>query len=118
MALITEREGRHPGASAPNRRMKTMFRTTLLAAAAALTLSTGAALAQSAQPADAGSFIYNQDGVAIGSLRAIEGNQAIVHLGFVNTPGNHIATVPASELASQGGQLVLNGAGANQMATR
>jgi len=98
--------------------MKTMFRTTLLAAAAALTLSTGAAFAQSAQPADAGSFIYNQDGVAIGSLRAIEGNQAIVHLGFVNTPGNHIATVPASELASQGGQLVLNGAGANQMATR
>ncbi len=95
-----------------------MFRQTLLAAAAALTLSAGAAFAQSAQSGDVGSFIYNQDGVAIGSLRTIEGNQAIVHLGFVNTPGNHLATVPASELASQGGQLVLNGAGANHMATR
>jgi len=92
-----------------------MFRKTLFAAAAALTLTTGAAFAQSAET---GTFIYNQNGVAIGSLRAIEGNQAIVHLGFFNTPGNHIASVPASELANQGGQLVLNGAGANQMATR
>jgi hypothetical protein len=98
--------------------MKLMFRNTLLAAAAALTLSTGAAFAQSAQPADIGSFIYNQDGVAIGSLDAIQGNQATVHLGFFNTPGNHLVTVPASELASQGGQLVLNGSGASQVATR
>jgi hypothetical protein len=85
-----------------------MIRTTILAAAAALALTSGAAMAQTATQADIGSFVRDGSGQAIGSLDAIQGNQAIVHLGFFNTPGNRLVTVPLSQLADNGGRLVLN----------
>jgi hypothetical protein len=68
----------------------------------------GAAMAQTITQDDVGSFVRDQSGTAIGSLDAIQGNQAVVHLGFFNTPGNHLVTVPLSELADNGGSLVLN----------
>jgi hypothetical protein len=85
-----------------------MIRNTLFAAAAALTLMSGAAMAQTITQADVGSFVRDSSGQAIGSLQAIQNGQATVHLGFVNTPGNHLVTVPLSQLADNGGRLVLN----------
>ncbi len=95
-----------------------MIRRTLLAAAAILTLGTGAALAQTITPSDVGSFVRDANGTPIGSLKAIEGNHAVVWIGFVNTPGNHLTTVPVSDLAACGGELVLNGVTADQLAAR
>ena len=95
-----------------------MIRRTLLAAAAVLTLCTGAAFAQNITAADVGSFVRDQDGTPIGSLKAIQGNQAVVWVGFFNTPGNHLTTVPLNDLSANGGQLVLNGISANQLAAR
>jgi hypothetical protein len=85
-----------------------MIRNTIFAAAAALTLMSGAAMAQTATQADVGSFVRDSSGQAIGSLDAIQNGQATVHLGFFNTPGNHVVTVPLSQLADNGGRLVLN----------
>jgi len=85
-----------------------MIRNTIFAAAAALTLMSGAAMAQTITQADVGSFVRDSSGMAIGSLDAIQNGQAIVHLGFFNTPGNRLVTVPASQLADNGGRLVLN----------
>jgi hypothetical protein len=85
-----------------------MIRNTLLAAAAVLALSTGAAMAQTITQADVGSFVRDPSGMAIGSLDAIHGDQATVHLGFFNTEGNHLVTIPLSQLADNGGRLVLN----------
>jgi hypothetical protein len=85
-----------------------MIRNTIFAAAAALTLMSGAAMAQTIAQADVGSFVRDGSGQAIGSLDAIQNGQAIVHLGFFNTPGNHLVTVPLSQLADNGGRLVLN----------
>ena len=98
-----------------------MIRNTIFAAAAALALTAGAAVAQaqSIQPvtqADVGHFVRDQNGTVIGSLKAIEGNQAVVWYGFFNTPGNHLETVPLGQLASNGGRLVLNGEGAHYAA--
>ena len=95
-----------------------MIRRTLLAAAAILTLGTGTAFAQNITQADVGSFVRDQDGTPIGSLKAIEGNQAVVWVGFFNTEGNHLTTVPLSDLANHGGQLVLNGISTDQLAAR
>jgi hypothetical protein len=85
-----------------------MIRNTLFAAAAVLALTTGAAMAQNVTQADVGSFVRDQNGTAIGSLKAIQGDRAVVWLGFFNTPGNHLVTVPSHDIASAGGQLVLN----------
>ncbi len=85
-----------------------MIRNTIFAAAAALVLTTGVAMAQNVTQADVGSFVRDQSGMAIGSLKAIQGNQAVVHLGFFNTPGNRLVTVPLSQFADSGGRLVLN----------
>jgi hypothetical protein len=85
-----------------------MFRNTIFAAIAALTLMSGAAMAGSITEADVGSFARDSSGMAIGSLNAIQNGQAVVHLGFFNTPGNHLVTVPLSQLAANGGRLVLN----------
>jgi hypothetical protein len=85
-----------------------MIRNTIFAAAAALTLMSGAAMAQSVTQADVGSFVRDSSGTAIGSLDAIHGDQATVHLGFFNTEGNHLVTIPLSQLADNGGRLVLN----------
>jgi hypothetical protein len=41
-----------------------------------------------------------------------------VWIGFANTPGNHLTTVPTSDLAARGGELVLNGVTADQLAAR
>ena len=103
-----------------------MIRNTLFAAAAALALTAGAAVAQPAQAqsiqsvtqADVGHFVRDQNGTVIGSLKAVEGNQAVVWYGFFNTPGNHLETVPLGQLASNGGRLVLNDAGAAHYAAR
>jgi len=84
-----------------------MIRTTIFAAAV-LTLMSGAAMAQTVTQADVGNFVRDQDGVAIGSLKAIQGDQAIVHLGFFNTPGNRLVMVPLSQLSNDGGRVVLN----------
>jgi hypothetical protein len=32
----------------------------------------------------------------------------VVHLGFVNTPGNRLVTLPLNQLADNGGRLTLN----------
>ena len=106
-----------------------MIRNTIFAAAAALALTAGAAVAQPAQAqsaydqsiqsvtqADVGHFVRDQNGTVIGSLKAVEGNQAVVWYGFFNTPGNHLETVPLGQLASNGGRLVLNGEGAHYAA--
>jgi hypothetical protein len=85
-----------------------MIRNTIFAAAAALTLMSGAAMAQTITQADVGSFVRDGSGQAIGSLDAIQGNEATIHLGFVNTPGNRLVTLPLSQLADNGGRLVLN----------
>jgi hypothetical protein len=85
-----------------------MIRNTILAAAAALALTSGAAMAQSITQADVGSFVRDQSGMAIGSLQAIQNGQAVVHLGFVNTPGNRLVTLPLNQIADNGGRLVLN----------
>lgn len=74
-----------------------------------LTLA-GPVLAQPTQ-ADVGSFLRSPDGEVIGSLHAINGNQAVVWYGFVNTPGNHLASVPLSSISTQGQRLVLNDTG-------
>jgi len=84
-----------------------MIRNTMFAAAV-LTLMSGAAMAQTVTQADVGNFVRDQDGVAIGSLKAIQGDQAVVHLGFVNTPGNRLVMVPLSQLSTNGGRVVLN----------
>jgi len=84
-----------------------MIRTTIFAAAV-LTLMSGAAMAQTVTQADVGTFVRDQSGMAIGSLKAIQGDQAIVHLGFFNTPGNRLVMVPLSQLSNDGGRVVLN----------
>ncbi len=84
-----------------------MIRNTMFAAAV-LTLMSGAAMAQTVTQADVGNFVRDQDGVAIGSLKAIQGEQAVVHLGFVNTPGNRLVMVPLSQLSNNAGRVVLN----------
>jgi len=83
-----------------------MIRNTILAAA--LTLMSGAAMAQGITQADVGSFVRDQRGPAIGSLQAIQNGQAVVHLGFFNTPGNRLVTLPLNQIADNGGRLVLN----------
>jgi hypothetical protein len=83
-----------------------MIRNTILAAA--LTLMSGAAMAQGITQADVGSFVRDQSGTAIGSLQAIQNGQAVVHLGFFNTPGNRLVTLPLNQIADNGGRLVLN----------
>jgi len=85
-----------------------MIRNTILAAAAALALTSGAAMAQSITQADVGSFVRDSSGQAIGSLQAIQNGQAVVHLGFFNTPGNRLVTLPLNQLSDNGGSLVLN----------
>jgi hypothetical protein len=105
-----------------------MIRNTLFAAVAALALSSaalipGAAVAQTLPQhapltqADVGAFIRDADGTAIGSLKALNGNQAVVWLGFFNTEGNHLITVPSSEISAQGGRLVLNDVPATTVAS-
>jgi len=84
-----------------------MIRTTMFAAAV-LTLMSGAAMAQTVTQADVGNFVRDQTGLAIGSLKTIQGDQAVVHLGFVNTPGNRLVMVPLSQLSNNGGRVVLN----------
>ncbi len=83
-----------------------MIRNTILAAA--LTLMSGAAMAQGITQSDVGSFVRDSSGTAIGSLQAIQNGQAVVHLGFVNTPGNRLVTLPLNQIADNGGSLVLN----------
>jgi len=94
-----------------------MIRNTIFAAAAALTLMSGAAMAQTITQADVGSFVRDSSGQAIGSLQAIHNGQAIVHLGFFNTPGNRLVTLPLSQLADNGGRLVLNSVPAASVAS-
>ncbi len=84
-----------------------MIRNTIFAAAA-LTLMSGAAMAQTVTHADVDNFVRDQNGLAIGSLKAIQGDQAVVHLGFFNTPGNRLVMVPLSQLSNNGGRVVLN----------
>ncbi len=84
-----------------------MIRDTIFAAAV-LTLMSGAAMAQTVTQADVGNFVRDQSGMAIGSLKAIQGDQAVVHLGFFNTPGNRLVMVPLSQLSNNGGRVVLN----------
>ncbi len=84
-----------------------MIRNTIFAAAV-LTLMSGAAMAQTATQADVGNFVRDQSGIAIGSLKAIQGDQAVVHLGFFNTPGNRLVMVPLTELSNNSGRVVLN----------
>lgn len=95
-----------------------MIRRTLLAAAAVFAFGTGAAMAQSVAPTQVGSFVYDAQGHVIGSLKAVEGNQAVIWIGMFNTPGNHLTTVPVTQLAANGGELVLNGAAADSLASR
>ncbi len=87
------------------------MKITRLAMAAGLVLAfAGPVLAQPTQ-ANVGSFLRDQNGSPIGSLKAINGDQAVVWFGFVNTPGNHVATVPLSSISVQGQRLVLNESG-------
>ena len=95
----------------------------LLIAAAALASPAaaadyGCAAAGSVTQADVGRFLRDQSGAPIGSLQAIQGDQAVVWYGFVNTPGNHLATVPLCAITATGGRLVLNDGPASQVATR
>jgi hypothetical protein len=53
-----------------------MIRNTIFVAAAALTLMSGAAMAQTITQADVGSFVRDSSGQAIGSLDAIQNGQA------------------------------------------
>ncbi len=85
-----------------------MIRNTILAAAAALTLMSGAAMAQAITQDDVGSFVRDSNGQVIGSLQAIQNGQAIVHLGFFNTPGNRLVTLPLSQLSGNGDRVVLH----------
>ncbi len=99
-----------------------------LTSAMLFALSVGAANAQiagtqgaSAQPvtrAAIGSFVRDQSGAVIGSLKDVSGDTATVWIGFVNTPGNHLITVPLSQLATSGGRVVLNAAAATAYARR
>ncbi len=84
-----------------------MIRNTIFAAAV-LMLMSGAAMAQTVTQADVGNFVRDQNGMAIGSLKAIRGDQAVVHLGFFNTPGNRFVTVLLGQLSYNGGRVVLN----------
>ncbi|WP_148360603.1 hypothetical protein [Acidisphaera rubrifaciens] len=94
------------------------MRRTLFAAATALSLGLGASAAMAGEigPANVGSFIYDQNGAAIGSLRAIQGDQAVVWVGFYNTPGNHLTTVPLRQLSADNGSVVLSGVTPSQLA--
>jgi hypothetical protein len=85
-----------------------MIRNTIFAAATALALTSGAAMAQGITQSDVGSFVRDSSGQAIGSLQAIQNGQAVVHLGFFNTPGNRLVTLPLNQIADNGGRLVLN----------
>jgi hypothetical protein len=85
-----------------------MIRNTILAAAAALALTSGAAMAQTITQSDVGTFVRDGNGQVIGSLQAIQNGQAVVHLGFFNTPGNRLVTLPANQLTGNGGRVVLN----------
>lgn len=96
-----------------------MMRRAVFAAATVLSLGlgAGAAMAGEVGPANVGSFIYDQNGAAIGSLRAIQGDQAVVWVGFYNTPGNHLTTVPLRQLAADNGSVVLSGMTQSQLAS-
>jgi hypothetical protein len=85
-----------------------MIRNTLFAAAAAITLMSGAAMAQTVTQEDVGSFVRDSSGHVIGSLQAIRNGQAIVHLGFFNSPGNRLVTMPASQLTGNSDRVVLH----------
>ncbi len=95
-----------------------MIRRSLLAAAAVLTLGTGTAMAASIGPSDVGSLIFDENWVAIGSLQAIQGNEAVVRLGLFNRPGSHLTTIPVSQLASRDGSVVLDASAAQKLAAR
>jgi hypothetical protein len=104
----TEGEAPHRGTPASFPRTFIMIRHTIFAAAAALTLMSGAAMAQTVTQDDVGSFVRDSSGHVIGSLQAIQNGQAIVHLGFFNSPGNRLVTMPATQLTGNSDRVVLH----------
>ena len=73
-----------------------MIRIVVTVAIAALI--TTVATAQTVTSTDLGSFVRRPDGRVIGSLRAVQGNDAIVWDGFEKTPGNPSVPVPAKRI--------------------
>ena len=86
----------------------------------ALLMGLSIAVPVSAQPspAEAGAFLYDASGAVLGSVKSVQGDTAVVWHGFVRTPGNHLSEVKLSDIGSQGGRLVLNGATASTLAAR
>ena len=76
------------------------------------------AFAGSVTQADVGRFIRDPSGAPIGSLVAVQGDKAVVWYGFVNTPGNHLETVPLSAITVASGRLVLDDGSATHVAAR
>ena len=79
---------------------RTLFSLLIAAATAA-----SPAFAASVTQADVGRFVRDRDGAPMGSLQAIQGDQAVVWYGFVHTPGNRLATVPLSTIVATDGRL-------------
>ena len=101
--------------------VRTFFSRMMIAAviaSPAIAVAQPSVTARPVTQADVGRFLRDQDGSPIGSLHAIHGDQAVVWYGFVNTPGNHLATVPLGAISIRGGQLVLNGQPASSVAAR
>jgi len=84
----------------------------------ALAADPGSTLPGRVTQADVGRFIRDQNGDPIGSLKAIQGNAAVIWFGFVNTPGNHLETVPVSAISVLGGRLVFNDRSVGHVAAR
>ncbi len=49
---------------------------------------------------------------------SIHGDQAVIWVGFFNTPGNHLTTVNLRDLSARDGGMVLTGITAEQLAAR
>jgi hypothetical protein len=49
---------------------------------------------------------------------SIHGDQAVIWVGFFNTPGNHLTTVNLRDLSTRDGGMVLTGITAEQLAAR
>lgn len=92
-----------------------MIRRTLIAAAAVIALGTGAAFvpahAQTVSSAEVNSWVYDNQGKLIGSVKGFAGNDIVLQIGTFNTPGNHLVTVPAREISASNGRVILNDAG-------